>query len=38
MHLSVGNARRIFESALRPKSFVALDGADHLLPRAEDAR
>ncbi len=34
----VDNARRIFETARHPKSFVALDGADHLLNRAEDAR
>ena len=36
--VGVDNARRIFETALHPKSFVALDGADHLLNRAEDAR
>ena len=36
--VEVDNARRIFESALHPKSFVALDGADHLLTRAADAR
>jgi putative redox protein len=27
----VANARRIFEVARHPKSFVSLDGADHLL-------
>jgi len=36
--VDVDNARRLFEAALHPKSFVALDGADHLLTRAEDAR
>jgi uncharacterized OsmC-like protein/alpha/beta superfamily hydrolase len=36
--VNVDNARRIFEAARHPKSFVALDGADHLLNRAEDAR
>jgi putative redox protein len=34
----VDNARQIFEIARHPKSFVALDGADHLLNRASDAR
>ncbi len=32
------NARRIFEAARHPKSFVSLGGADHLLKRASDAR
>ena len=36
--VDMDNARRIFEAALHPKSFVALDGADHLLTRASDAR
>ena len=36
--VGMDNARRIFETALHPKSFVALDGADHLLTRAADAR
>jgi alpha-beta hydrolase superfamily lysophospholipase len=36
--VEVDNARRIFEAALHPKSFVALDGADHLLTRVADAR
>ncbi|QCB45288.1 alpha/beta fold hydrolase [Hydrogenophaga sp. PAMC20947] len=36
--VNVENARRIFDAARHPKSFVALDGADHLLNRAEDAR
>ena len=29
--------RRIFDAARHPKSFVSLDGADHLLTRHEDA-
>ena len=35
--VDVDNARRIFEAAKHPKSFVSLDGADHLLTRPEDA-
>jgi alpha/beta superfamily hydrolase len=35
--VSIDHARRIFEAALHPKSFVSLDGADHLLTRREDA-
>jgi uncharacterized OsmC-like protein len=35
--VGVENARAIFEAAKHPKSFVALDGADHLLSRREDA-
>lgn len=35
--VDVDNARQIFEAARHPKSFVSLDGADHLLTRAEDA-
>ena len=36
--VDVANARRIFETALHPKSYVSLDDADHLLNREEDAR
>jgi putative redox protein len=36
--VGVENAREIFEAAHHPKSFVSLDGADHLLTDAEDAR
>ncbi len=36
--VDVGNARAIFEAAVHPKSFVSLDGADHLLNREVDAR
>jgi putative redox protein len=35
--VGVDNATAIFEAAHHPKSFVALDGADHLLSRAADA-
>jgi uncharacterized OsmC-like protein/alpha-beta hydrolase superfamily lysophospholipase len=31
------NARRIYDAARHPKSFVALDGADHLLTKPADA-
>ncbi len=36
--VDVDNARRIFEAARHPKSFVSLDHADHLLNNAADAR
>jgi len=35
--VSVENARRIYDAARHPKSFVALDGADHLLRAKRDA-
>lgn len=35
--VSIDNALRIFAVARSPKSFVALDGADHLLSRRDDA-
>ncbi len=35
--VDVDNARRIHEAARHPKSFVALDGADHLLAKPADA-
>lgn len=38
MTVGVDNAAQIFQAALHPKSFVALDGADHLLSHAEDAQ
>ncbi|ABM61196.1 alpha/beta hydrolase family protein [Halorhodospira halophila] len=34
----VREARRIFETAKHPKSYISLDDADHLLTRAADAR
>lgn len=33
----IDHARRVFEAARHPKSFVSLDGADHHLSRHEDA-
>ena len=36
--VSIDNAREIFDAAHHPKSFVALDGADHLLTNAVDAK
>ncbi|MBT4879968.1 MAG: alpha/beta fold hydrolase [Alphaproteobacteria bacterium] len=35
--VSIDNAAEIFGLAKHPKSFVSLDGADHLLSRREDA-
>lgn len=35
--VSIDEARRIYERALHPKSFISLDGADHLLSRKEDS-
>ncbi|MCG8442609.1 MAG: bifunctional alpha/beta hydrolase/OsmC family protein [Caulobacterales bacterium] len=35
--VGIGNASRIFAAAKHPKSFLSLDGADHLLTRREDA-
>jgi putative redox protein len=35
--VGIENARRIYEAARHPKSFVSLDGADHLLTRPKDA-
>ena len=35
--VSVDHARKIYEAAIHPKSFVSLDGADHLLRNAKDA-
>jgi len=36
--VGIENASAIFAAARHPKSFVSLDGADHLLSRREDAR
>jgi putative redox protein len=36
--VGIEHAARIFETARHPKSFVALDGADHLLTNARDAQ
>jgi putative redox protein len=35
--VAVDNAHQLYESAAEPKSFVSLEGADHLLSRAEDS-
>jgi putative redox protein len=35
--VSIDNARLIYQAARHPKSFVSLDGADHLLGRPSDA-
>ena len=35
--VGIDNARRIFDAAKHPKSFISLDNADHLLTRREDA-
>ncbi|MEM7410471.1 MAG: alpha/beta fold hydrolase [Myxococcota bacterium] len=35
--VGIDNASEIFLAAKHPKSFVSLDGADHLLTRAQDA-
>lgn len=35
--VSVNNARTIFDTARHPKSFISLDGADHLLSNRADA-
>ena len=36
--VGIDHARRIYEAAKHPKSFVSLDDADHLLTRQRDAR
>jgi putative redox protein len=36
--VGIDNAARIYEVARHPKSFISLDGADHLLSRESDAR
>jgi len=36
--VGIDNARQIYEAARHPKSFITLDGADHLLKKAEDSR
>ncbi len=35
--VGVEHARTIFEAALHPKSFISLDGSDHLITRRQDA-
>lgn len=36
--VSIENARAIYDGAFHPKSFISLDGADHLLTNAKDSR
>lgn len=36
--VAIEHARRIYDAARHPKSFVSLDGADHLLGEPRDAR
>ncbi len=36
--VGIDNARMIYQAARHPKSFVSLDGADHLLRRRDDSR
>ncbi len=36
--VGIENAEQIFKAAKHPKSFVSLDGGDHMLGRKEDAR
>lgn len=36
--VGINNAAKIYTAARHPKSFVALDGADHLLTRPSDSR
>lgn len=36
--VEVSNARSIYEKAHHPKSFISLDGADHLLSKERDSR
>ena len=36
--VGISNATKIFTAAKHPKSFVSLDGADHLMSREEDGR
>lgn len=36
--VGIGNAARIFQTAKHPKSFVSLDGSDHLLSDRDGAR
>ena len=35
--VEIKNAQMIYEAAFHPKSFVSLDGADHLVSKTEDA-
>ena len=35
--VGIQNAAEIYQNAMHPKSFVSLDGADHLLSNKEDS-
>ncbi len=35
--VGIDNARRIYQAAVHPKSFLTLDGADHMLSKREDS-
>ncbi len=35
--VDIKNAEKIYKAAMHPKSYISLDGADHLLSRKEDA-
>ena len=35
--VSIENAKEIYQNAFHPKSFISLDGADHLLSKKEDS-
>jgi uncharacterized OsmC-like protein/fermentation-respiration switch protein FrsA (DUF1100 family) len=35
--VEIDNARKIYEAARHPKSFISMDGADHLLSNKEDS-
>lgn len=35
--VGINNAKEIYSAAMHPKSFISLDGADHLLTNKEDA-
>lgn len=37
MIVEIANARKLYEAAMHPKSFISLDGADHLLTNKEDS-
>ncbi len=37
MVVEIENARKIYEAAMHPKSFISLDGADHLLSNEADS-
>ncbi len=36
--VGIENAQRLYHAAMHPKSFISLDGADHLLTQRDDSR